>query len=52
LILGSSFGIYFPQVLFTADAVSDLDELLTEEIEFSANSGSDGSLQDVFISFS
>lgn len=51
LDLGSAIGIFLPQVISTADPVGDVDDLLTDAIEFKATQGSSGDQDDIFIGF-
>jgi len=49
--LGSVVGIYLPQVITTNTPVSELDDVLIDNIEYKATGGSAGTSTDIFIGF-
>lgn len=49
--LGSIVGIYLPNCLLTEKKVGDEEGILTEELAFSANRGTDGTSEEVIIGF-
>lgn len=49
--LGSNIGIYLPQCILTEKTVGDADGVLLENLSFSANRGTDGTEDEVFIGF-
>ena len=49
--LGSICGIYLPSCLLTSKTVADADGTLIEEMEFSANRGTDGLTEEIYLGF-
>lgn len=49
ITLGTAVGIYLPNCITTEKKVGDIDLILTEDITFSADRGSAGSLDEIFI---
>jgi hypothetical protein len=51
ITMGSVVGIYLPNCLITEKTVGDIDGILTDNISFSADRGSAGSNNEIFIGF-
>ena len=50
-VVGKTVGIYLPQMMLTQDKTGDIDDSLTEDINFQAHTGEGGNLTDIVVSF-
>lgn len=41
-VVGKTVGVYMPQIMFSQDKTSDIDDLLIEDINFQAHTGASG----------
>jgi hypothetical protein len=51
ITMGSVVGIYLPSCIITDKKIGDQQGILTDELSFSANRGSDGSTEEMFLGF-
>lgn len=51
IILGSAIGIYLPNCIITEKSVGDQDGILTDQLSFSADRGTVGSSEEIYIGF-
>ncbi len=49
--LGSIVGVYLPNCLLTEKTVGDQEGILTEDLSFSANRGTDGTQEEIILGF-
>lgn len=51
ITLGSAIGLYLPNCIITEKKVGDQDGILTEELSFSADRGTSGTTEEIYLGF-